>query len=164
MTSQDVVTYSYRIVRVFPHDRMAYTQGLAFDHGVLYEGTGLHGRSELREVALTSGGVIKAVKLPERFFGEGITVYGNRVVQLTWKSHIGFVYDRESLTLSDTFKYPTEGWGITHDGMRFIMSDGTSKLYFLNPKTFDMIGSIDPRGRDPPILLADVDSIHGPGC
>ena len=148
---QDVATYSFRIVRTYPHDRRAYTQGLVFDHGVLYEGTGLRGKSELRRVELISGRVRKAVKLPVRFFGEGITVYGDRLIQLTWKSHLGFVYDRESLTLVDTFKYPTEGWGITHDGTRFVMSDGTSKLYFLNPENFKIAGSVDVHDNGVPV-------------
>jgi glutamine cyclotransferase len=134
---------AYKIVNVYPHDTMAFTQGLAFEDGVLFEGTGLHGRSTLRKTELETGRVLQVRKLPAQFFGEGITVFGDKVIQLTWRSNVGFVYDKVSLELLTTFKYPTEGWGLTHDGQRLIMSDGTSTLHFLDPETLKSIGQVE---------------------
>jgi glutamine cyclotransferase len=144
-----VPTYSYRIVKTYPHDRAAFTQGLAFDNGRLYEGTGLHGYSSLRKVELETGRILKIRNLNPRFFGEGITIFGNRIIQLTYRSQIGFVYDKSSFKLLKTFSYTTEGWGITHDGKCLIMSDGTSKLRFLDPENFRVMTSVvvhDHRG------------------
>ena len=128
-----VPVYTYRIVNTYPHDRGAFTQGLVFEEGVLYEGTGLRGRSTLRTVELETGDVLKLHSLPVQLFGEGVTVYGDRIFQLTWKAQVGFVYDKDGFELLQEFHYPTEGWGITHDGQRLIMSDGTSTLHFLDP-------------------------------
>jgi len=134
--------YSYNVVNTYPHDRSAFTQGLVFEDGVLYEGTGLNGRSTLRRVELETGEVLQIHELPAQFFGEGVTVYGNDIIQLTWQSHVGFVYDRDSFELLQEFNYSTQGWGITHDGERLIMSDGTATLYFLDPETFEEIGRV----------------------
>jgi glutamine cyclotransferase len=131
------------VVNTYPHDRNAFTQGLVYEDGILYEGTGLRGRSTLRKVELETGDVLQIHKLPPQFFGEGITIYGNRIIQLTWQSNVGLVYDKYSFRLLQKFNYPTEGWGITHDGKRLIMSDGTSILRFLDPETFEEIGRID---------------------
>ena len=117
--------------------------------GFLFEGTGLRGRSSLRKVDLTTGTILQLRNLPPRFFGEGVTVYHNKVIQLTWRANLGFVYDKDTFQLLETFHYPTEGWGITHDGKHLIMSDGTSLLYFLHPETFREVGRIevrDPKG------------------
>lgn len=130
------LTYRCRIVNSYPHDQRAFTQGLAFEGGVLYEGTGLKGASGLRQVELTSGKIIKISKLPDEFFGEGITIYKDKVIQLTWQSRIGFIYDKHSFKLIGKFSYPFEGWGITSDGRYLIASDGTDALHFLNPRTF----------------------------
>jgi len=115
---------------------------LVFEDGVLYEGTGLNGRSTLRRVELETGEVLQIHELPAQFFGEGVTVYGNDIIQLTWQAHVGFVYDRDSFELLQEFNYSTQGWGITHDGERLIMSDGTATLYFLDPETFEEIGRV----------------------
>jgi glutamine cyclotransferase len=128
--------YGYEVVNAYPHDRTAFTQGLAYQDGILYEGTGLRGSSSLRRVDLETGAVRDSVALEHSYFGEGITLYDDRIVQLTWKSRVGFVYDRDSLALVDEFSYDTEGWGITNDGEYLIMSDGTSRLYFLDQETF----------------------------
>jgi len=141
--SNTVPVYMYNVTNVYPHDRNAFTQGLVFEDGFLYEGTGLYGRSSLRKVELESGEVLQIYELPEQFFGEGITIFEDKIIQLTWKSHVGFVYDKESLESLQQFSYSTDGWGITHDGERLIMSDGTSTLYFLNPETFERIGQIE---------------------
>jgi glutamine cyclotransferase len=157
-----IPVYSYRIVNTFPHDQDAFTQGLVFDHGVLYEGTGLRGRSELRRVAIPSGKVLKRIKLPGRFFGEGITIYKEKVIQLTWKSHIGFVYDKGTLKRLHNFHFPTEGWGITHDGTRLIMSDGTSKLRILNVNSFNVTGVIEVRENGVPLAeLNELEYVNG---
>ncbi len=129
-TDSSAVKYSYKIINTFPHDPGAFTQGLVWDEGVLFEGTGLYGKSSLRKTKLESGEVLKRVKLPDRFFGEGVTIFRNRIIQLSWRSNIGFVYDKNTLNVVRTFRYDQEGWGITHDGDKLIMSDGIANLYF----------------------------------
>jgi glutamine cyclotransferase len=128
--------YQYRVVRTFPHDTRAFTQGLVYADGFFYEGTGLHGLSSLRKVEVASGRVVKELRLETSYFGEGITIFGDRIVQITWQSHVGFVYDKKSFLLLKRFTYPHEGWGITHDGKRIIMSDGTSVLHVMDPQGF----------------------------
>lgn len=135
-TPEPPQNYTYQIINVYPHDSQAYTQGLAYYDGVLYESTGLYGSSSLRKVDLLSGKVLQIYRLPEQYFGEGIASYDDSIIQLTWQSHKGFVYDRATFNLLSDFSYPTEGWGITYDGSRLIMSDGTSTLYFLEPVSF----------------------------
>ena len=127
--------WSYEIVNTFAHDPNAFTQGLVFEDGVLYEGTGLNGQSELRKVELETGDVLQNHKLKDEYFGEGITIFGDRIYQLTYRSKTGFVYDKETFEPLREFKYPTEGWGLTHDGEHLIMSDGTPMLYFLDPNS-----------------------------
>jgi len=135
-------TYTYEVINTFPHDQKAFTQGLVFENGVLYEGTGLPGRSTLRKVELETGRVLKMHKLSPEFFGEGITVYGDNIIQLTYEANVGFVYDKDTFELLRKFNYSTEGWGITHNGTHLIMSDGTPKLYFLDPETFEQVSRI----------------------
>jgi glutamine cyclotransferase len=135
--------YSYRIANTYPHDPAAFTQGLVFEDGFLYEGTGLNGRSSLRKVDLASGKVVQMCNLSSEFFGEGITVYGDRIFQVTWQSHLGFVYDRGDFELLDTFEIATEGWGLTHDSSNLILSDGTSKLHFIDPDTYEETGAVE---------------------
>ena len=124
----------HRIVHTYPHDRQAFTQGLEhFEGDTLYEGTGLHGSSWIRKVDLQSGRVLQQIAIPGQYFGEGITVWRSAIVQLTWQSQIGFVYDRNTLAQLRTFRYQGEGWGLTHDGTSLIMSDGSASLRFLDP-------------------------------
>jgi glutamine cyclotransferase len=154
--------YSYRVVNVYPHDAGAFTQGLVFQDGILYEGTGLWGRSTLRKVKLETGQVLQLYALSDEYFGEGIAVYSGQIVQLTWRSHIGFVYDRDSFVFQSSFAYPTEGWGLTHDGTRLIMSDGTATLHFWDPETFEEIGQVqvhDDRG--PVTRLNELEYVQG---
>lgn len=146
-----VTYYTYNIVNTFPHDPAAYTQGLAFDGCILYEGTGGYGSSVIRRVDLETGRVLKEFKLDARYFGEGITIYKDTLIQLTWNSHTGFVYDKNSFDLLREFSYPTEGWGITHDGGRIMMSDGTSRIYFLNPESFNAAGYIEVHDEKGPV-------------
>lgn len=128
--------HQFEVVNTFPHDPRAYCQGLVIDQGILYEGTGKYGESTLRRVELDTGRVLQSVSLPRRYFGEGITIMGDKIYQLTWKSHVGFVYDKKTLNAIDRFRIVGEGWGLTHDGTHLIMSDGSSTLRFLDPQTF----------------------------
>jgi len=155
------LNYSYDIVNVYPHDENAFTQGLVFEDGILYESTGLYGQSTLRRAELDTGMVIQLYALPDQFFGEGITVLDDKIIQLTWQSNRGFVYDKHSFDLLQEFSYPTEGWGITHDGSSLIMSDGTATLYFLNPETFEKVSQIEVYDVGPVTELNELEFING---
>ncbi len=144
--------YGYRIVHVYPHDTGAYTQGLIYRDGFLYESTGLHGQSTLRKVRLESGEVVQQVPVDAQYFAEGLTDWGVSLVQLTWQSHIGFVYDFYTFKLSRRFDYAGEGWGLTHDHERLIMSDGSSNLRFFDPATFKELGNLSVRDRGEPVV------------
>ena len=135
--------YTYEIVNTYPHDPEAFTQGLFYDGGFLYESTGLHGRSSLRKVELTTGKVLRRRDLEKKYFGEGMALAGDRIFQLTWREGTGFRYDRDSFELLSTFRYETEGWGLTHDGERFIASDGTPVLRFRDGDTFAETGRLE---------------------
>jgi glutamine cyclotransferase len=141
-TPAAVSYYGYEVVNAYPHDPGAWTEGLVYADGFLYESTGLKGHSSLRKVELETGEVLQKVDLAAPYYGEGITICNQKIVQLTWQQHVGFIYDKESFALLREFDYPTEGWGITYDGQRLIMSDGTSTLHFLDPETFKEIGSV----------------------
>ena len=138
--------YSYTVVARYPHDPDAFTEGLVDDGGVLYEGTGLVGKSSLRKVDLKTGKVEQSVPLPAPFFGEGITACGDRIFQLTWQSKAGFIYDKSTFKPLGRFTYDTEGWGLTEDGKNLIMSDGTRTLYYLDPDTLSVVGRIEVTG------------------
>ena len=126
---------NYKIVNTYPHDINAYTQGFEFYNGVLFEGTGQRGESTLRKTDYKTGNVIEQIKLEDKYFGEGITVLKDKIYQLTWQEKTGFVYDAKTFKLEKTFSFETEGWGITNDGEKLYMSDGTEKIYILNPET-----------------------------
>jgi glutaminyl-peptide cyclotransferase len=130
------VAYTYQIVNVFPHDRGAFTEGLLYLKGVLFESTGLNGRSDLRQVDLASGRVLRQVRLSGQYFGEGLTILGKKIYQLTWKNQKGFVYGLDSFAQEGDFAYPGEGWGLTTDGHSLIMTDGSNEIRFLDPATF----------------------------
>jgi len=136
-----------RVVNIYPHDPDAFTQGLVFHNGYIYEGTGLPGQSSIRKVELKTGKVLKRQTLAAEHFGEGITICRNRLIQLTWQSHTGFVYDLQSFRILQTFSYPTEGWGITCDGNYLIMSNGTAVLHFLDARTYKLVKQIEVRDR-----------------
>jgi glutamine cyclotransferase len=155
------VNYTYEVVNVYPHDSKAFTQGLVIDEGVLYEGTGLTGESTLRRVDLETGDVLQVHALADEFFGEGITVFGDKIIQLTWLSHKGFVYDKSSFDLLQNFSYPTQGWGITTDGTRLIMSDGSANLYFLDPETFEKTGQVEVHDNGTVTELNELEYING---
>jgi len=127
---------TFTVVRSYPHDPGAFTQGLEYVDGVLYEGTGLNGRSSIRRVTLETGNVLKQYSIGSQYFGEGITVFGSDLFELTWQSGIAFVYDRNTFAPRKSFRYQGEGWGLTRDATNLIMSDGTEFLRFLDPATF----------------------------
>jgi glutamine cyclotransferase len=154
--------YTYNVIASYPHDPDAFTQGLDIDDGMLYEGTGLHGRSSLRLVNLETGAVLQAEPLAEQYFGEGITVLGDRIFQLTWQENTGFIYDQSTFELIQTFNYPHEGWGITHDGDRLIVSDGTSTIRFWDPETLEETGYINVSDNEGPVVqLNELEYING---
>lgn len=126
----------YEVIRTYPHDPTAFTQGLVYTDGRLYESTGLYGKSSIRLVDLETGRVLQHHDLPTEYFGEGLTVWDNKLYQLTWKAGTGFVYDIFSFSVDKTFHYGGEGWGLTQNGKDLILSDGTSFLRFLNPQSF----------------------------
>ena len=143
-TASDTASeYTYRVVNTYSHDRGAYTQGLAFENGVVYESTGLYGRSSLRKVELETGRILQIRDLHQQYFGEGITVLGDRIIQLTWQAKVGFIYDKQSFNQIREFNYGTEGWGIANDGKHLIMSDGTAILHFLNPDSLEETNQIE---------------------
>lgn len=135
----------YKITNIYPHPPGSFTQGLAYENGFLYEGTGQYGMSYLRKIKFETGEIVKEIKLRRDLFGEGITIFKDKIVQLTWMSQIGFVYDKNSFRLLDSFRYPIrmEGWGITTDGKHLIVSDGSNRLYFLDPESFEMKSHLD---------------------
>ncbi len=141
-------SYTYEVVRSFPHDTGAFTQGLAVEGDTLFESTGNYGHSTLRQVALQTGEVERIRRLSSTIFGEGLALYDGKIIQLTWKSGVGFIYDRDTFELLRSVSYPGEGWGITYDGARFIMSDGSSTLYFRDKVTFEETGRVFVRDGD----------------
>jgi glutamine cyclotransferase len=139
----DPVYYNYTVVHSFPHDRGAFTEGLVYWSGNLYESTGLNGQSTLREVDLDSGKVLRQIPLSSEYFGEGLTILGDKAYQLTWQTHVAFCYDVADFHLEKTFPYTPDGWGLTTDGQSLIASDGTSQIRFIDPATFAIQHTID---------------------
>jgi glutamine cyclotransferase len=162
LSAAETPVYGYKLVNTYPHDPNAFTQGLVLDGGFLYEGTGLHGKSSLRRVDLKSGKILKLIQLDPAYFGEGITIIGNRIIQLTWKSRKGFVYNKVTFRRLAEFSFPTEGWGITFDGHHFILSDGTDVLYYLDPVKFKPVRSISIKDNGIPVqYLNELEYIKG---
>ncbi|MFN2526281.1 MAG: glutaminyl-peptide cyclotransferase [Actinomycetota bacterium] len=152
----------YVLIAEFPHDPDAFTQGLAFRAGSLFEGTGIEGASSLRRVELETGEVLRKVDLAEKHFGEGITVFGRKVFQLTWKSGKCFVYKAASFRRIKKFEYEGEGWGLTDNGRLLIMSDGSNIIRFRDPRTFEMVRQIDVIDGDQPVTqLNELEWING---
>src|SRR5262245_19630883 len=149
-TSSRVPTYTYEVVKSYPHDKGAFTQGLVFYQGALYESTGINGSSSLRRVELETGKVLKKIEVPTQFFAEGLALFNGRLYQLTWQTQRGFVYDLDSFNLLRDFSYTGEGWGLTHNASSLIMSDGTSRIRFLNPDTSEVqrVIRVQDNGRD----------------
>ncbi|HVN57887.1 MAG TPA: glutaminyl-peptide cyclotransferase [Bacteroidales bacterium] len=133
----------YRVIKSYPHDRDAFTQGLVYENGFLYEGTGQSTRSYLRKVVPETGQVVNQLDLDPQFFGEGIAIYGDRIYQLTWQSQVGFVYEKSNFRQVNKIYYQTEGWGITTIGNRLVMSDGTNILYYMDPESFSVVSTLE---------------------
>ena len=154
--------YTYRVVKVYPHDRAAFTQGLEYRDGFLYEGTGMVGRSSLRKVELATGRVLNKYDLPQPFFGEGITVLNQQILELTWQSQTGFVYDKSSLRVLRSFNYPGEGWGLTNDGKLIYMSDGSAQIRVWDPATLKEIRRMTVMDGNKPITeLNELEWVRG---
>ena len=154
--------YGYRVVHVYPHDPNAFTQGLEFRAGFLYEGTGLNGKSSVRKVQLETGKVLQQVNLDSQYFGEGITVYNQQILELTWRSYIGFVYDQASFRRLRSFYYPGEGWGLANDGSVIYMSDGTPQIRIWDPVTLQEKRRITVRdGAKPVTYLNELECVRG---
>ena len=156
--------YAFEVVNTFPHDTKAFTQGLQFADGILYESTGRYGESSLRKVDLTTGKVLKSVPIEDKYFGEGMTIVGNQIVMLTWQEKVGFFYDKASLTRKGNFSYgeSKEGWGLTYDGQRLIKSDGTNRLFFLNAQSGAEEGSVAVYDENGPVnMLNELEYIDG---
>ena len=159
--------YTYQIVKTYPHDREAFTQGLVVYNGLFYEGTGGKNGdpfySSIRKVEIETGKVLQKFDLARDFFGEGITVLNDKIYQLTWREGIGFVYDLNDFKLLREFRYSGEGWGLTHDGKNLIMSDGTHVIRFVNPETFETVRTIsvfDQKGK-PLMEINELEYIKG---
>lgn len=154
--------YRYEVIASYPHDTSAFTQGLLFEDGVLYESTGRHGQSSLRKVDLKTGEVLKIRNLDNTHFGEGAAIVGNKIIQITWRSRKGLVYDKNTFDLLQTFTYPGEGWGLTYDGRNLIMSDGTAVLRYLDSATFKETGTLEVYDESGPVQsLNELEYVEG---
>ncbi len=154
--------WGFKVVAAYPHDPMAFTQGLVYHDGQLYEGTGLYGQSSIRRVDLKTGGVDKLRPLNSMYFGEGITILGDRLYELTWKKGVAIAYDLATFNPVATFQYTGEGWGLTEDGTNLILSDGTATIRFIDPKTFAVVRTIAVHDGDQSIdRLNELEYIDG---
>jgi len=157
-----IPVYGYKVVHVYPHATSAYTEGLFYKDGYLYESTGQNGESTVRKVALRTGAVVQQYRLPPQYFGEGIVDWKNRLLQLTWQSETGFVYDLASFKLQRTFSYPGEGWALTRDSKHLYMSDGSAVLRILDPDTLKATGSIMVTANGVPVTrLNELEWVRG---
>jgi glutamine cyclotransferase len=155
-------TDTYQVIRTYPHDAQAFTQGLVYVDGHLYESTGLKGHSSLREEDLETGRILQFQDVPSQYFAEGLTDWGSTLVQLTWQDHVALVYDRSSLRFLHSTPYSGEGWGLTQDGKSLILSDGTATLHFLDPVTLREIRHVTVKDRGAPVTqLNELEFVHG---
>lgn len=159
------LTCNYRVAEIHAHDPNSQTEGLQLMDGFLYEGTGpcLNAPSSIRKIDMTAGyNVVMIRELPMNFFGEGITLFNEKIIELTYKTRIGFVYDKKTFELLREFYYPTEGWGLTNDGESLIMSDGSATLHYLDPETFHEIKRLDVKDDNGPVYkLNELEYIDG---
>ena len=154
--------HKFEVVNTFPHSDQAFTQGLIYKNGLIYEGTGRYGQSELTMRKLESKEPIRKYRLPSSLFGEGITFFKNRIIQLTWRAGIGFIYDPADFQLLRSFSYSFEGWGITNDGNHLIISDGTDRLYFLDPESYEKVREIKVTDNNTPVTrINELEYING---
>ncbi|WP_305041967.1 glutaminyl-peptide cyclotransferase [Geoalkalibacter sp.] len=154
--------YQARVVAAYPHDSQAFTQGLLYHEGYFYESTGKHGASSLRRVAPLTGQVLARLSLPDAYFGEGLTLWEGRLVQLTWKNRVGLVYSLDDFSLVETFALAGEGWGLTHDGTSLILSDGSAELSFLDPRSYQVLRRLAVHDAGRPVRrLNELEYIRG---
>ncbi|MGO8806234.1 MAG: glutaminyl-peptide cyclotransferase [Candidatus Bathyarchaeia archaeon] len=158
--------YTYSILNTYPHDTNSFTEGLWYSDGFMYESSGSGNspdyQSTLRQVDLATGKIVQEYTLPIEYFGEGIAVVNDTIIQLTWQSNVGFIYNKTTFALLGNFTYPTQGWGLTYNGTNLIMSDGSDHLYFLNPTTFQRVGEIQVHdGNSSVTMLNSLDYIKG---
>lgn len=152
----------HEVVKTHPHDVNAYTQGLVYLDGFMYEGTGQYGKSFLRKTDMSNNNILSALSIDSRLFGEGVTIYKDKIYQITWKSRKGFVYDLKTFSLESTFTYNSQGWGITTIGDELIMSDGSNKLYYMDPSTFNVVKEIEVYDHKGPVYnLNELEYING---
>jgi len=157
-----VPTFGYQIVEAYPHDNRAFTQGLSYVDGHLYESTGRAGQSTIRKVKVETGEVVQRRALDSRLFGEGMVNWGDRLIALTYTTQIGYVFNRQTFEQLGTFRYPGEGWGLTQDGKRLIMSDGTSELRFWDPETLQETGRLSVTDNSRPVdKLNELEWVRG---
>jgi glutaminyl-peptide cyclotransferase len=161
-TTADSPVYSYEIVNSWPHDPKAFTQGLVFFNGTLFESTGLEGSSSLRQVQIETGKVLRKIDISSKYFAEGLTLFQNKLFQLTWTSKKGFIYDPNSFQQTGEFSYNGEGWGLTNDDESLIMSDGSNQLRFLDPNDFRVKRVVKVFYKNQPVLnLNELEYIKG---
>jgi len=154
--------YGYQVVHTYPHDPNAFTEGLEYRAGFLYESTGIKGQSWLRREKLETGQVLQQIDIDPQYFGEGITILNQQITQLTWQTEIGFVYDQSSFHLKRTFNYPGEGWALTNDGQNIYMDDGTAQIRVWNPLTLQEKRRITVRDHGKPVLnLNELEWVRG---
>lgn len=154
--------YTFEVHKSYPHDPGAFTQGLVLQDGALFESTGLYGSSSLRQVDLKTGRVLKKISVPREYFAEGMTLFRDKIFQLTWQAHKGFTYDPVSFEKLGEFAYEGEGWGLTHDDQFLIMSDGTNRIRFLDPSSFRVVRSIEVHDGPRPLLeLNELEYVKG---
>lgn len=154
--------YTYRVIKTFPHDPDAYTQGLFYKDGFLYEGTGQNGSSTVRKVELETGKVLQSINIERKHFGEGIALFNDKIYELTWTSDIGFVYDFTTFKQERTFSYNTQGWGLTTNGKDLIMSDGSNTIYYMEPDNFTETKRIEVFDNKGPVdMLNELELIKG---
>lgn len=152
----------YRVLHAYPHDQQAFTQGLVYVDGHLYESTGIKGQSTLREEDLDTGRILRLHLVSDQYFAEGLTDWKDTLIQLTWQAHVAFVYDRATFRMLRTLHYQGEGWGLTHDRKSLILSDGTATLRFLDPGTFQEVRRVTVTDHGKPITqLNELEFIHG---
>ena len=152
----------YRVVNRFPHDRQAYTQGLVFDNGIMYESTGLTRSSSLREVKFETGDIVKSIVLNDTYFGEGLAMDGDRLIQITWKNHKGFVYDKHTFQQLHEFEVATEGWGLVLYNDTLLLTDGTENLYFIDKNSFSTTKIMQVYDNNAPVkMLNELEIIDG---
>ncbi len=155
--------YGYKVVRTLAHDPNAFTQGIVFHEGFLFESTGINGASSLRKFELETEKIVKRISVPDEYFAEGITIFKDKIYQLTWKNQKGFIYSVKTLEKINEFRYEGEGWGLTNDTESLILSDGTSQIRFLHPETFKVLRTIDVRDADgsPVVEINELEYVKG---